>query len=150
MSACCRGSSTRLIHSRFQFSTHACREAAATPACRLRENIYIPPRLRLCRSYATSTQSPIEIAAPFPPPSFGTIRQRLSHWQDQYGDRVAQIIRDHQAEDPTNAFINEFQTEVDFGQSEERRLAEHWDLIGEPGASLRRRLVAPGHLVEIM
>jgi hypothetical protein len=138
MRACYHGSSIRLIHSRLKISTN------------IRGNVCPSHPLGLCRHYATTTQSPIDLAAPFPPPSFGTVRERLSHWQDEYGHRVAQIVREHQAEDPTSAFINEIHTDVDFGQSEERRLAEYWDVIGEPGANLRRRLVAPGYLVEIV
>jgi hypothetical protein len=139
MRACYRRSS--LIQSRLKIS-HVTPEAAALS---LRGNAPLPGR-----RYATATPSPIDVAAPFPPPEFGAIRERLTHWQTEYGHRVAQIIREHQAADPTSEFIDQVHTDADFGQSEERRLAEYWDVIGEPGANLRRKVVAPGYLVEIV
>jgi hypothetical protein len=140
MRACYRGSS--LIQSPLKISAYI--EAAALSSRNA------SPLLGPRRQYATASRSPIDIAAPFPTPSFGTIRERLTHWQDEYGHRVADLIREHQADDPTSAFISEFHTDVDFGQSEERRLAEYWDVIGEPGANLRRKVVEPGYLVEIV
>jgi hypothetical protein len=140
MRACYRGSS--LIQSCLKISQIPAE--AASLSRQLHKNASLP------RQYATASQSPIDVAAPFPPPSFGTIRERLAHWQDEYGHRVAQIIREHQAADPTSEFIGQVHTDVDFGQSEERRLAEYWDVIGEPGANLRRKVVAPGYLVEIV
>jgi hypothetical protein len=142
MRACYRGSS--LIQSRLKIS-HIIPEAAALSSRQLRGNAPL-----LGRQYATASPSPIDIAAPFPSPEFGTIRERLAHWQGEYGHRVAQIIREHQAADPTSEFIDQVHTDADFGQSEERRLAEYWDVIGEPGANLRRKVVAPGYLVEIV
>jgi hypothetical protein len=141
MRACYRGSS--LILTQLKIASLS-PEAVSLSARRLRTNV------APLRQYATASPSPIDIAAPFPPPEFGTIRERLTHWQGEYGHRVEQMIREHQAADPTTEFIDLASADVDFGQSEERRLAEYWDVIGEPGANLRRKVVAPGYLVEIV
>ena len=73
MRACYRGSS--LIQSQLKIS-HIIPEAAALSSLQLCGNAPL-----LGRQYVTASPSPIDVAAPFPPPEFGTIRERLAHWQ---------------------------------------------------------------------
>lgn len=88
-------------------------------------------------------------SSPLPPPGFGSIRERLLQWQEEYGSKI---------EDPASAEyearkLQAYTWGADDDSNNERANADslnYWQQeLGEVGAQLSRAAVRPGSLVEI-